>query len=397
VSRIREAWSRALWAPTDAGPIGLLRIAVGFIVTVMLLERIPHARAAYSDAGWIPNEAAVQLMDPWHWSIFHVIDAPWQVIACLIVGAVAAAAFTIGRFTRVAGLVAFVVLSSVHVRNPAVLYGADSVARIFLFYLLLVPCGAAYSWDATRERSARAHAALAEGVDPRTRRRRVAEIPVWPVRLFQIQVMIIYLTTGISKSYGVDYEEGLALWYALVNPVHSRFYPAAVPLYEAVFPVLKIATVITLWWELAFAFMVPFRRLRTVALLTGLVVHGGIYFLLEIEWWGPLMMMSYLAFVSGRSLHRLGLRAIRDLRSTRWKNRLRLLYDPADARALELATRIATFDPMRMVALEAAPGIDGGTELSRREDGSAVAPEGMRQALRAAVPITGGFVGRRTH
>ena len=78
--------------------------------------------------------------------------------------------------------------------------------------------------------------------------------------------MVIYLTTGISKAYGVDYHAGLALWYALVNPVHSRFYPLAVPLYQAVFPVLKVATIITLWWELAFAFMVPFRRLRWLAL-----------------------------------------------------------------------------------------------------------------------------------
>ncbi len=344
---IVAAWNRFFFGPRDVRPLALMRIGVGFIVAWMLLERVAVARSALSDEGWLPTEAAIQLMDPFHWSIFHVIDGPGMVAGLLVLGGVCALLFMVGLFTRVAGAIAFVILASAHVRNPAVLYGADSVARIWLFYLLLMPCGRAWSIDAIRAR-------VREGA-----RAFLADTPVmqaWPVRLLQFQVAVIYLATGISKSYGTDYHEGTALWYALANPTYSRFYPVLEPLFATAAPLLGLLTIITLWWEVAFAFMVPFKISRKVALIVGVFVHGGIFVLLEIQFWGPLMLLSYFSFISGRSLHRLWLRHVRETRNKRWEQRLVFTYDPDDRAQSVVARRVVALDAFGLIRCEPEPG-----------------------------------------
>ncbi len=376
VAELRRRWSTFWFGELDARPVALLRIGVGTIVTWMLLERLSVARTVLSDDGWFPHEAAVHLMDPWHWSLLHPFGAPWQVTTVLVLGGLGALAFTLGLYTRLGGAVAFVALASVHTRNPAVLYGADSVARVWLAYLLLMPCGRAWSVDAIRHRL-RDHDAAFGSPAP--------TLPAWPVRLFQIQVATVYLTTGISKAYGTDYHDGTALWHALSNPVYSRWLDVAEPLYAAGGSVLAALTVMTLWWELAFAFMVPFRRLRPIALGLGVFVHGGIFVLMDIEWWGPLMLLSYLAFVDPRRLHGLWLRQVRETRERWWDRRMTLTFDPADTTARGFADRVAALDVYGLVQLRPDPTQEG-RRLVRRHDGYEVPVAEHAGSIGAVLP-----------
>lgn len=370
-------WKRFFFGDRDVRPLALMRIGVGFIITWMLLERIPVAQAALSDEGWLRSDAAEALMDPWHWSVFHTIDQPIAVAALLLLGGGCAVLFTVGLFTRWAGFAAFVILASTHVRNPAVLYGADSVARIWLFYLLLMPCGRAWSLDAIRARI-------------RARGRAFREPPAmmesWPVRLLQFQVALVYLATGVSKFYGSDYHEGTALWFALANPTYSRFYVLAEPVLSSVAPVLAVLTLMTLWWELAFAFMVPFRLSRRVALSIGIFVHGGIFVAMQIQFWGPLMLLSYLGFVSGRGIHRLWIRHLRETRDKRWDQRLVLRYNPQNTAADALAARVRALDSFGLIRCVAEDRVESSWALAA---GSTVEEAEVRTRVRAALPWVG--------
>ncbi len=370
-------WRRFFFGPRDVRPLALMRIGVGVIVTWMLLERIAVARAALSDEGWLPSDAAEALMDPWHWSIFHTIDQPMAIAALLLVGGGCALLFTAGLFTRPAGVVAFVILASTHVRNPAVLYGADSVARIWLFYLLLMPCGRAWSIDAIRARIRGGGRAFRE---------QPALMESWPVRLLQFQVALVYLATGVSKFYGADYHEGTALWFALANPTYSRFYLVAEPVLSSVAPVLAVLTLVTLWWELAFAFMMPFRLGRRVALSIGLFVHGGILVAMQIQFWGPLMLLSYLSFVSGRSIHRFWIRHLRETRDKRWSQRLVLRFDPGDGSAESLAARLQALDSFGLIRCVPEAGVETSWSLA---SGEAVPESEARGRVRGVLPLIG--------
>ncbi len=370
-------WRRFFFGPRDVRPLALMRIGVGVIVTWMLLERVAVAEAALSDDGWLPSDAAAALMDPWHWSLFHTLDQPIVIAGLLLLGGACALLFTAGFFTRWAGAAAFVILASTHVRNPAVLYGADSVARIWLFYLLLMPCGRAWSIDATRARIRAGGRAFRE---------RPASMESWPVRLLQFQVALVYLATGVSKFYGSDYHEGTALWFALANPTYSRFYLFAEPVLSSVAPVLAVLSIVTLWWELAFAFMLPFRFTRRVALGIGVFVHGGIFIAMKIQFWGPLMLLSYFSFVSGRGVHRLWIRHLRETRHKRWSQRLVLRYDPKDAQSETLAVRVRALDSFGLIRCIPEPGAPTSWALA---SGDAVSDSDTRARVRGVLPLVG--------
>ena len=55
---------------------------------------------------------------------------------------------TIGWQTRVVGVLFYLATLSLHHRNILTSSGADSLLMIMSFYVMLAPCGAAYSLDA---------------------------------------------------------------------------------------------------------------------------------------------------------------------------------------------------------------------------------------------------------
>ena len=56
-------------------------------------------------------------------------------------------ALLVGFYTRAATFLSFVLLLSLHNRNPLVLHGGDSLLRLLLFWSLLLPLGACWSLD----------------------------------------------------------------------------------------------------------------------------------------------------------------------------------------------------------------------------------------------------------
>lgn len=344
-------WERAFLAEVDARPLAAPRIAVGLLVLLTLTHWLPDVRSAFTDAGWLPAEAARQLMDPWHWSILHFVTSPAGVLAFVWLGVLAAVTMTLGLFSRTSAVVCAVVLASIHVRNPVLLYGADTVMRLLVIYTAVGRCGAVWSIDALvrrrRERLGRLRGGRVHGpvVDHAT-------TPVFPLRLVQIQVCTIYVVTASARVPGHNWHEGTALWYGLVNPMYSRFNPAGEPLADALVPLLTVMTWITLYWEFAFPVLVPFRWGRRIALGFGVLIHGGIAVFLDIQWWGPVMLIGYLAFVPARRLLAMELRLLRWGRARMSSRAVRLTFDPGRERDLQRAAWIGAADRFGLVRLE---------------------------------------------
>jgi hypothetical protein len=379
---------RALFARIDARPFALMRILLGVVVMWMLAERLPEAAAYLSDEGWLTTAIARRLMDPWHWSVLHWLDAPALVTAVLVVGVVAGLCTIFGLFTRPAMFVLFVVLVSVHVRNPSVLYGGDLTARALLFHLLLAPAGATWSLDALRARRARVRAWLGVGAPGGVMVHAPVRTEAWPARLLQIQIALLYLATGLAKASGTDYIDGSALHWALANPVFARF-PG---LFEAV--VIHVpwltgpATRLVLAWEVAFPALLVWRPARRAALGLGVAVHVGILALLTVEWWSVDMLIAYLVFARGRALGYPALWWRRRARARHFDERVSVAYDPSRADAVRRATALAAVAP-GLVRFEARPG--AGTpadplEVHRTRDRARLDPAAARAALARLAP-----------
>ncbi len=158
--------------------------------------------------------------------------------------------------------------------------------RLSVLALCLVNSGAALSVDAWLAARRRGTAAS-------------ALVPITAHRLIQLQLMILYLFTGIAKLGGSTWHSGSALYYALSSRTFQRFPHLLEPVLSS-WPgqlLLSASTWVTLVWELAFAVMVLWRPTRRWALIIGLVVHAGIAATMMVGSFSFATTWCYLAFL----------------------------------------------------------------------------------------------------
>jgi hypothetical protein len=193
----------------------------------------------------------------------------------------------------------------------------DQVRNITLLYLMLCPCGAAWSLDRLLGRfwwgrGGRLGRLLGRPPGP------VFVYP-WALRLLVVQMGYIYFVNGISKLFGEDWRSGYSLYYVLNDVTLARWSYTQ-------FPIPIIITQLLSWsvlmWEVGFPFfmMLPWwmsrilprlgagpattrqvvailAHFRTVCLFFGVAFHLGIFLALELGWFGLYMICLYLPFV----------------------------------------------------------------------------------------------------
>src|SRR5439155_9574705 len=138
---------------------------------------------------------------PWTWGLLNGAPGDAMVVGLYIVLLVAAVCLVVGLRTRVAGAVVFVAILSFERRDPFVFNAGDTLIRVMALYLLLAPSGASLSLDRLRRA-----------------RDRFWEFPArapWALRLIQVQVSVIYLSTVWEKLQGETWRDGTAVSYAL--------------------------------------------------------------------------------------------------------------------------------------------------------------------------------------
>ncbi len=292
--------------PVRAERLALLRIALGLaLLTDLVVQYLPHLALFYGPEGMSP--AGLQdwwRLRNWQWTVlvFNTDDLAVIYPAFgLWVGLTAA--FLLGWHTRWTSVLLWFVTMCFHNRNRSILNFGDQVVEVALFLLMWSPSGLALSLDARRRRKRRLRAGLPPEQPPTT--------PAWPVRLFQIQLCVLYFTTGLSKLVLGDtliegtWWEGTSLHYALNNPTLSRWSYAQfpVPLW-----VTMPLTYLSVGWEVLFPVLVLTRWTRKWALWFGILFHLGIYLVLEAGWFSFYSISLYSVWVPDRFWERLELR-----------------------------------------------------------------------------------------
>jgi hypothetical protein len=156
-----------------------------------------------------------------------------------------------------------------------------------LLFVAIAPSGAACSLDrllARRRGDAPA--------DP-------AEVSLWPQRMMQIQLAIVYFTTVWHKSFGEWWLNGTATWYP---PQLDEFDRFPVPSFFDQQPFIMGSTYFTLLVELAMATLVFAKPLRKWVLLSGVLLHAGIEYRMNIPLFGFIMAACYLTHYEGHEI-----------------------------------------------------------------------------------------------
>jgi len=291
----------------DPTALGLVRILLVSVLTASLLAHVGAVSDYFSSDAVLFGSWAREAFGN-RFSVFFWVQDPWAVRAIFAIGVVAHVLWLVGRFTRIAAVVAWVVWASMFGRNPLLYSLADQLQMVLCTLLMLMPSGNGLSLDAR-----------ARGPRP---------VPVWCRRVLQLQLAVVYTATGILKDGKTWHDEGTALYFALSNPYNRHFELG--PMLAALQPwVLRPMTWLVLLWEIGFAPFVGlhwlrsllgrprrFPDLRWLFLGFGAAMHAGIQALLYVAWFSPLCVFTYAAFLRPDEVKRIGAWCLRRIGRT---------------------------------------------------------------------------------
>lgn len=282
MKRALAAIDAFLFAPRDLRVFGAMRIAFATVVMINALFWAPDLELWFGERGVLPYAEAVRATDPGVWTLLGLYpQSDSWLWGCYFVFVAQIALLGLGLFSRVQALGVAVWLISFQHRNPNIMDGEDTVFRMLAFLLVLLPIGACYSLDAWRARVAgRPLPTVGEA---------------WAVRLVQLEMTSIYLSTALLKARGDVWTNGTALYYvSRLDDLWGRFpYPHF--LFDSL-PLIRAQTWTVLAIEVALPFLLWIPRTRRLGVVLGVLLHLGIDYLMNLFMFEWVMIVGLMAF-----------------------------------------------------------------------------------------------------
>lgn len=269
----------------DLRSLALFRIGLALIVIADLIIRSGDLRAHYTDVGVLPREVlSEQILKPWYWSVHLLSGQPLVQAMLFLFAGLAALAMLVGYRTRYATIISWVLLISLHNRNPALIFAADDVLRALLFWAMFLPLGACYSIDSALNSS------------PHKLPKRILSAATLGLTLQQCYIYIF--SAAFKHKSPVWWPEGTAVYYALSYDQ----YVTHLGQFLLNFPLLLFfSTFITfaLEWVGTLFLFVPFRTtfFRTCTIVTFILLHAGFGLTLNLGIFPFLSIFSWLVFI----------------------------------------------------------------------------------------------------
>jgi hypothetical protein len=287
-ARLRRRYPRITetYFTFDRRSLGLTRIFLGCLLLYDLLRRVPGLSTWYTNDGLLPNHT--HLWRPAANQMFSLFfSASWtnEAAALFVVFGIAFFCLLIGYKTKVAHILSFVGIVSLHSRCVFLENGGDVVLNLLCVWTLFLPMGDRFSVDAMlaslRQRRERS---IDELNDRSTLHRNVAPVRSIVVLGILLQLSIIYYFNALSKTgqtwhrgtavHYVLYQERMVTWFGYLVRDYitygmSRFMSFATLFLEATAPVLILSP-----------FGRTFTRRAAILLLPGM--HLAFFVLLNV-------------------------------------------------------------------------------------------------------------------
>ncbi|MFO0911649.1 MAG: HTTM domain-containing protein [Pirellulales bacterium] len=283
--KVAELWQRFFHEPVDTLPCDLLRIGYALILLVYCLAAWPYVITWYGAGGVYPLDVSRQLIDPDCLTLFQWLPNT-NMTAVIGMGLLTlhSLLLLVGVASTWQAIGAYVWLVSFNHRNLLILDAEDSVLRILSFLMMLMPLGNYLSWDSWRR-----HGRLWGG-EPTCR-------PCWALRLWQLEMCLIFLGCAYSKAQGDYWLDGRALFYASrLDDLFDRF-PSPAFLWETM-PLLKWMGWMVILLELSAPILIWFRETRTWTLVVLILFHLAIDYTMNLFLFHWIMIAGWLTFVS---------------------------------------------------------------------------------------------------
>lgn len=289
-----RSWCHFWFEAQSASRIRLFQRAFAVLMFMFYAVRTFDLQPFYSEQGLLPIEVMKQVVTHIRPSILVAFPSDAALYTAHFAFMACMAAIFLGRFTRVAALIAYLIHVSFIHRNVGSVYGVDFIATFYLLYLTVMKA------DASKEKRTTSKSEQIQ-----------RDLSSVGFRLAQIQLCIIYLYSGVGKLKGSHWWSGEAVWDVLANVQLARWDFT----WLSNFPTLvALLTYSTLIWEIYFCIAIWVPRLRYPMLIGGVLLHIGIALGMNLVFFGAMMGVVYLLFLEEKdaaALEKIVLRSVK--------------------------------------------------------------------------------------
>lgn len=304
-------WNRFWFTPGQHATLCLMRILVGLMLLYTHAVWTLELPTFFASSGVFGPEyrEAFNGGSPFVWSHFSWSDSPAWLWGTHFISLLILFAFTIGAWTRVTSILSFLIVVSYANRAGGALFGLDQINGFLTLYLAVAPSGWMYSFDAWR-RNRVPKSKPGQGSSEKNSATLLSSVSVDAhstlatvgIRLIQIHLCVVYLFAGLGKLQGEMWWDGTAIWGALA----SYEYQTIDMTFLVHLPwVVNIITLVSLAWEVAYAFLVWPKLTRPIFLGLAVMVHLGIGMCMGMMTFGVIMIIANMAFLEPALIQRL--------------------------------------------------------------------------------------------
>lgn len=276
----------SLTEPIRSERLAAFRIGLGLVLTLdILTSYLPFLHTFFGENSLgDPAVFASRLHgEGMRWSLFAG-EGNFQTLQIGVwIWLASALCLMLGIMPRFAAMACLVLSISFQNLNYYIHNSGDSVRMIGLFYLMLSPCGAAWSlWNTTRKES-----------------NQPVYVSAWPVRLILLQLMAIYFVNGLYKFQGESWRDGSLMHQVLTNIAWTRVPYSFWPYPNLMVPPM---TWLVLYWELGFPLLIVLPKTWRWTLALGACFHIGTGIMLQIGMFPLYMLCMYLPLLPWEKL-----------------------------------------------------------------------------------------------
>jgi hypothetical protein len=271
---------RFFLAPSTAEPLAFFRIGIALLGLVQGGWLAGNIALLYGPEGLVPWSISSGIVDPYlpqlSWlrplaAVTGVAADSWvYILMCTYLASLTALLF--GKYTRYAAFVAWALQFTFINTGFMGAYGVETFMHIALFYCIIMPVGAVFSWD-TMSR----HTRPAEN-----------EWNTLSIRVLQLHLCLVYVASGAEKAMGIQWWNGEAIWQTMMQGQFARFDMR----WMASYPLLaKVIGWSTLLLETGYPFFIWWRRSRPYGYLAIVLLHTGIAIFMGLQLFSAIMII----------------------------------------------------------------------------------------------------------
>ena len=183
----------------DARALSVFRIFIGLILFFDLFVRIFAFTAHYTDLGVMPLSFYFNTYagESW-WSIHTLSSSEYYQIFLFSISFIFSIFLILGYQTKLSTIMSWILLISLHSRNPAVLQGGDVMLRVLLFWAMFLPLNIRYSLDSKFRKVKSDKIIISFGSAG-----------------MLLQIAFVYFFSALLKTGNDWFPDGTAIYYAL--------------------------------------------------------------------------------------------------------------------------------------------------------------------------------------